>query len=49
LAGCATGNALQADKGRDGNVYSAYHSAWTSIDGLRDYHYRGAVTELPAN
>jgi hypothetical protein len=34
-------------EGEDGNVYSAYHSAWTSIDGLRDYHYHGMVTKLP--
>lgn len=29
------------------DVYTAYHSAWTGIDGLRDYHYRGRVKSLP--
>jgi hypothetical protein len=30
------------------DIYTEYHSAWTSIDGLRDYRYRGTVTKLPA-
>lgn len=29
------------------DVYTAYHSAWTGIDGLRDYRYRGRVKSLP--
>jgi hypothetical protein len=32
----------------DRTLYTAYHSAWTGIDGLRDYRYRGKVTSLPA-
>ncbi|HEU4416182.1 MAG TPA: prenyltransferase/squalene oxidase repeat-containing protein [Candidatus Angelobacter sp.] len=28
--------------------YTAYHSAWTGIDGLRDYHFHGKVKHLPA-
>jgi hypothetical protein len=35
--------------GDPGDVYTQYHSAWTSIDGLRDYRYRGTVTKLPGN
>jgi hypothetical protein len=31
----------------DRDLYTAYHSAWTGIDGLRDYRYRGTVTSLP--
>lgn len=31
------------------DIYTQYHSAWTSIDGLRDYRYRGMVTKLPGN
>ena len=31
------------------DVYTAYHSAWTGIDGLRDYHFRGTVRKLPVN
>jgi len=27
--------------------HKAYHSAWTGIDGLRDYRYRGTVRKLP--
>jgi hypothetical protein len=33
--------------GEDGDTYTAYHSAWTGIDGLRDYHYRNQVRSLP--
>ena len=29
------------------DVYTAYHSAWTSIDGLRDYRFRGKARKLP--
>jgi hypothetical protein len=29
------------------DIYTEYHSAWTGIDGLRDYHYRGRVSKLP--
>lgn len=29
--------------------YTAYHSAWTGIDGLRDYQWQGEVTQLPAH
>lgn len=32
----------------DRTLYTAYHSAWTGVDGLRDYRYRGKVTSLPA-
>lgn len=31
----------------DDGGYTAYHSAWTGIDGLRDYHYQGKVRKLP--
>jgi len=31
----------------DDDVYTAYHAAWTAIDGLRDYHFHGWVTRLP--
>lgn len=31
------------------DVYTAYHSAWTGIDGLRDYHFHGTVKKLPGN
>lgn len=33
--------------GDEDDVYTEYHSAWTGIDGLRDYHYRGQVRKLP--
>ena len=29
------------------DAYTAYHSAWTGIDGLRDYQWKGQVTRLP--
>src|SRR5262249_40139609 len=32
----------------DDDVYTAYHAAWTGIDGLRDYGFHGWVTKLPA-
>ncbi|HEX7289434.1 MAG TPA: hypothetical protein VF532_24840, partial [Candidatus Angelobacter sp.] len=32
---------------KDTSLYTAYHSAWTGIDGLRDYHYQGKVKKLP--
>lgn len=28
------------------DIFTAYHSAWTSIDGLRDYRFRGKVRKL---
>jgi hypothetical protein len=31
------------------DVYSAYHSAWTGIDGLRDYRFHGTVKKLPGS
>jgi hypothetical protein len=31
----------------DDDVYTAYHAAWTAIDGLRDYNFHGWVTRLP--
>jgi hypothetical protein len=31
----------------DDDVYTAYHAAWTAIDGLRDYHFHGRVTRMP--
>lgn len=31
----------------DDDIYTAYHAAWTAIDGLRDYHFHGRVTRLP--
>lgn len=33
--------------GDNDDVYTAYHSAWTGIDGLRDYRYRRQVKSLP--
>jgi hypothetical protein len=33
--------------GDDDDLYTAYHSAWTGIDGLRDYHFHGTVKRLP--
>jgi hypothetical protein len=30
------------------DLYTEYHSAWTAIDGLRDYRYHGTVRKLPA-
>jgi hypothetical protein len=33
----------------DGDTYSAYHSAWTGIDGLRDYRFHGMVKKLPGS
>lgn len=32
---------------KDEGAYTAYHAAWTAIDGLRDYRYRGEVRKLP--
>jgi hypothetical protein len=32
---------------KDVSLYTAYHSAWTGIDGLRDYRFRGKVRKLP--
>lgn len=29
------------------DVYTEYHSAWTGIDGLRDYRFNGRITKLP--
>jgi hypothetical protein len=31
----------------DDDVYTAYHAAWTAIDGLRDYRFHGWVSRLP--
>src|SRR6266700_643983 len=31
------------------DAYTAYHSAWTGIDGLRDYRFHGMVKKLPGN
>lgn len=31
----------------DRDVYTAYHSAWTGLDGLRDYRFLGTVRNLP--
>jgi hypothetical protein len=31
----------------DDGGYTAYHSAWTGLDGLRDYHFHGMVKRLP--
>lgn len=28
--------------------YTVFHSAWTSIDGLRDYRFHGTVKKMPA-
>ena len=33
----------------ENDVYTAYHSAWTGIDGLRDYRFRGTIKKLPGN
>lgn len=33
--------------GDQDDVYTEYHSAWTGIDGLRDYRFRGQTTKLP--
>jgi hypothetical protein len=33
----------------ENDVYTAYHSAWTGIDGLRDYHFHGTIRKLPRN
>ena len=35
--------------GAKDDPYTAYHSAWTGLDGLRDYQWRGEVTQLPAH
>jgi hypothetical protein len=32
---------------QDRSLYTAYHSAWTGIDGLRDYRFRGKIKKLP--
>jgi hypothetical protein len=29
------------------DIYTEYHSAWTGIDGLRDYRFRGKVRKMP--
>src|SRR6266700_552354 len=31
------------------DAYTAYHSAWTGIDGLREYRFHGMVKKLPGN
>ena len=31
------------------DIYTAYHSAWTGIDGLRDYHFHGQVKKMPVH
>jgi hypothetical protein len=31
------------------DLYTEYHSAWTSIDALRDYRFRGRTKKLPVN
>ena len=31
----------------DDDTYTRYHSAWTGIDGLREFRYRGRVSRLP--
>ncbi len=33
----------------EGDEYTAYHSAWTGIDGLRDYRFHGMVKKIPGN
>lgn len=33
--------------GDEDDIYTEYHSAWTGIDGLRDYRFRGEVKRLP--
>ena len=35
--------------GDDDDVYTQYHSAWTGIDGLRDYHFHGTIKKLAGN
>jgi hypothetical protein len=35
--------------GDQDDMYTAYHSAWTGIDGLRDYHFHGQVKTLPVH
>lgn len=35
--------------GDDDDVYTQYHSAWASIDALRDYRFHGIVNRLPLN
>jgi len=34
--------------GDAGDLYTEYHSAWTGIDGLRDYHFHGTVKKMPS-
>ncbi len=33
--------------GDPNDTYTAYHSAWTGLDGLRDYRFHGRVKKLP--
>jgi hypothetical protein len=33
--------------GDAGDLYTEYHSAWTGIDGLRDYRFHGQIKKLP--
>ena len=33
--------------GDENDIYTQYHSAWTGIDGLRDYRFHGQVKRLP--
>ena len=33
--------------GDEDDIYTEYHSAWTGIDGLRDYHFHGQVKRMP--
>lgn len=35
--------------GNEGDTYTAYHSAWTGIDGLRNYHFHGKVKAFPVH
>jgi hypothetical protein len=35
--------------GDEDDLYTQYHSAWTSIDALRDYRFHGKITKLPLN
>ncbi len=35
--------------GDQDDVYTEFHSAWTSIDGLRNYHFHGRVEKLPGH
>jgi hypothetical protein len=30
------------------DIYTAYHSAWTGLDGLRDYRFHGKVKRIPS-